>query len=219
MGTTNTDKKYFAFLYKEAIDEALYEWWEKIKNNPSERAILRRCSSPQEVAFLPSYIRLLSVLNRQGLPGFSHDADDEQLSVAAVAGLLAHVRENTGVVPPGCRSNSNAEQPQEEEQTQEEEQYETPESSDTYEQSSRAFGQKIGIDASGKAIVSELRFRRLLQNDDTEARYRAMIRVLRMCNYTVPLLSFAATMLRWDENNTRQQLAFGYYRYSDTNND
>ncbi len=65
---------------------AVIAWWQTVDKNHGDRAELRRCRSPAEVAFVPAFYRL-KMMTPQNL-------DPERL--AAVAGVLSHVE-----IPPG----------------------------------------------------------------------------------------------------------------------
>jgi CRISPR system Cascade subunit CasB len=71
-----------------AVMAAVVRWWAWLNENPRERALLRRCHTPQDVAFTRGYARLRADLLAHG------NVNNEAL--ALVAGVLAHVRENTG---------------------------------------------------------------------------------------------------------------------------
>ncbi len=60
---------------------ATIAWWKTLNENRGDRAELRRCRSPAEVAFVPAFYRL-KMKTPQNL-------DPEKL--AAVAGILSHV--------------------------------------------------------------------------------------------------------------------------------
>jgi len=64
-------------------------WWEGLEQDRGERAALRRASNPTEVVFSPAYHRLFGQIQQQG---FKMRRD----SLAAVAGMSAHVKEDTG---------------------------------------------------------------------------------------------------------------------------
>lgn len=66
-------------------------WWQDLQKRPGERARLRRCHNPVEVAFEPSYHRLVTML------GGTDRVNLER--VAVVAGVLAHVREYDPSMP------------------------------------------------------------------------------------------------------------------------
>lgn len=65
---------------------AVISWWETVDKSRGDRAELRRCRSPAEVAFVPAFYRL-KMMAPQNL-------DPEKL--AAVAGVLSHVEIQSG---------------------------------------------------------------------------------------------------------------------------
>jgi len=65
--------------------DILIAWWKELEKSRGDRARLRRCHSPLEVAFVPAYHRLRWALKKAG------PVNDEQL--ALVAGVLSHVKE------------------------------------------------------------------------------------------------------------------------------
>jgi CRISPR system Cascade subunit CasB len=64
--------------------ETLVQWWKGLEHDRGERAALRRCRSLTEVAFVPSFHRLLRALSQHAR------VDSERL--ALVTGLAAHVK-------------------------------------------------------------------------------------------------------------------------------
>jgi CRISPR system Cascade subunit CasB len=68
------------------ITHAVVAWWETVNDNHGDRAELRRCRSPAEVAFVPAFYRL-KITTLQKL-------DPKRL--AAVAGVLSHVEITPG---------------------------------------------------------------------------------------------------------------------------
>ena len=59
----------------------IMKWWEDLDKQRGDRAELRRCRSPAEVAFVPAFYRLKVMMPE------SVDA----MQLAAVAGVLSHV--------------------------------------------------------------------------------------------------------------------------------
>lgn len=203
--TTGTRTPYFISA---DVTAALKEWYKDLHNNRSgERAELRRCSSPAEAAFSPAYVRLLRSVQKAGL--HSRDSD---LRIASIAGLLAHLRPHDEAPVP------LEEQPETELENEEEVELSDDTTDDADEGTDigiRKFGQVLGANTSNKALLSGLRFRRLLQTQNPEERYRLMIRVIRLIQqqkYKVSPISLALTIYWWEHDNTRQQLAFGYYK-------
>ena len=69
----------------------LTRWWQGLENDKGTRAELRRCDSPEKVMFHPAFPRLC----RQ-LEPFLREEWNWQLRLAAVVGLLSHIRQTTG---------------------------------------------------------------------------------------------------------------------------
>lgn len=67
-------------------------WWEGLQQDNGGRAQLRRCKSPEEVMLEPAFHRLLNrmrgLLESEG----SLPAEESYRRLAAVAGLLSHVK-------------------------------------------------------------------------------------------------------------------------------
>jgi CRISPR system Cascade subunit CasB len=72
--------------------EALYRWWEQLENNKGERAALSRCATITEVLLCPAFYAIAQILEEQG--GFDLRELREREGLAAIVGLLAHVRAN-----------------------------------------------------------------------------------------------------------------------------
>lgn len=194
-------KKAYYYIGEEA-DAAIKKWWHNVHDNPGERALLRRCSTPSEVACSQPFIRLMNALGKKTDPNFR---------IASIAGLLAHLRPVDNAVTDDDtieeRENDGENQG---EQAEEKEHTEKKSSGSGI----RAFGSKLGETSGGKALISGLRFRRFLQANNPDERYRLLVRILRIIRqqgHAISPLSVAATVYWWDNNNTRQQLAFGYY--------
>lgn len=63
---------------------------------------------------------------------------------------------------------------------------------------------------SDKGVLSELRFRRLIQHERHGELMEPMIRVLRMLNKRASVVGLATTLYYWNEI-TRRRLAFAYF--------
>ena len=72
-----------------AIGRELLSWWNGLEDDRGGRAILRRASSPTQIALTAAYQR---VFRRLGGIADIHPQDCERL--AALVGLLAHVKTN-----------------------------------------------------------------------------------------------------------------------------
>lgn len=73
-------------------------------------------------------------------------------------------------------------------------------------------GQLLGNRGSGDngPVLSESRFRRLLQYDEISALYHPMIRVIRFVDHRLPVSEFSNAMYYWGEQQ-KERLAFQYY--------
>lgn len=63
---------------------------------------------------------------------------------------------------------------------------------------------------SKKAVVSDLRFRRLLTIEDRSELFTTMIRIVRLLEGRVNILDLAKSIYWWNER-TKKQLAYDYY--------
>jgi len=67
--------------------EALLVWWKELDNVRGDRAALRHCHNPLEVAFTPAFYRL-----KMRLEPFGAISPDQMNRLAIVAGVLSHVK-------------------------------------------------------------------------------------------------------------------------------
>lgn len=79
----------FLFQAGDISASILRLWWEGLEQDRGERAVLKRASNPTEVVFSPAYHRLFGQIQQQGFRV-------RRESLAAVAGLAAHVKEDIG---------------------------------------------------------------------------------------------------------------------------
>ena len=78
--------KSLSFVSNQDARDALIKWWNGLDNSRGDRAALRRCHNPTEVAFNPAFHRL-----RMKFKPFGYV---NQESLALIAGILSHVRNN-----------------------------------------------------------------------------------------------------------------------------
>ena len=76
-------KKYLTFTTNSEATEVLLEWWRALDVAHGDRAELRRCHSPLNVAFTPAFHRLRMDLWKLGTV---KDGD-----LALIAGVLSHI--------------------------------------------------------------------------------------------------------------------------------
>jgi len=77
---------YLSFVRDSSTSQVLKDWWKSLDDNRGDRAVLRRCRTPFDVALTPAFHRL-----REGLRELGR-VNDEALAI--VAGLASHVKED-----------------------------------------------------------------------------------------------------------------------------
>lgn len=82
------DKPKDAATERPRIGNVARQWWAELENDKGSRAQLRRCSDPTAVFFCAAFHRLA-----RGLGAWS---DKQKGTVAAIAGVLAHVKNDDG---------------------------------------------------------------------------------------------------------------------------
>lgn len=86
----------------EKLDAVVRRWWAALEDRRGDRAELRRCRTPEAVAFHPSYHRLLNDLRRAGLKIPAE-------VVAVIAGVLSQVEtdDRSGTFAAGMAAPQN----------------------------------------------------------------------------------------------------------------
>jgi CRISPR system Cascade subunit CasB len=82
--------KSLSFVSNQDARDVLMDWWKGLDETRGDRAALRRCHNPTEVAFNPAFHRLRMKFKQFGYVN--------QESLALIAGILSHVRNNNGQV-------------------------------------------------------------------------------------------------------------------------
>jgi CRISPR system Cascade subunit CasB len=143
------------------LGKALQKWWGDLQERSGDRAELHRAKTVEDVIILPVFQRACLRFK----PFFQNE-ENWEFRLAAIIGLLAHVRTTTD--------------------------------------------QTLALQMAGNPpIVSELRFRRLIQRDRGEL-YVAMIRVLRMLGNNANLQDMANSVYYWGDR-VKQDWAFAYF--------
>lgn len=144
------------------LGELLQKWWQELQERTGDRAELRRAESIADVILMPVFQRACVRFQP-----FFNDEENWEPRLAAVLGLLAHVR------------HANPEQ-------------------------------SLALQMAGNPpVISELRFRRLLQRDRADL-YLAMIRALRMLGNKANLHDLAASIYFWGDD-VKRRWAFDYF--------
>ena len=166
--------------------QALVEWWQSLESDRGGRAALRRAESPLAIAFCPAYQRLYRRLLWAGMPELS-DFSKERL--AAVCGLLAHVREDYfdkqegDTTATAGRSNEDA----------------LP----------HLVSMMNASHPDERNPVSELRFRRLLESPDTQSLFSGLRRALPLMGSRVDIIALANDVLYWGDR-VKKKWAYNY---------
>ncbi|MFH1113945.1 MAG: type I-E CRISPR-associated protein Cse2/CasB [Pseudomonadota bacterium] len=197
------DKKRIRFHPRSEPGKALKKWHGSLENNRGDRAALRKCASPVDVVFVPAYHALFQDMAEVGKaavetgeiswtwPGLERRLRER---LPAIAGLVALVK---------------ADEPR----TKEEESAANPEEAEAETATTRRnFPKQMGSErtSGGGAVVSGLRFRRLLKCQTPEELYPMLRRTIRLLNNRADLYSLANDVLYWDED-VRKQWAYDYY--------
>ncbi|EIC19434.1 type I-E CRISPR-associated protein Cse2/CasB [Thiorhodovibrio frisius] len=174
------------------VDEVL-DWWRQLvappeTGQPSRRgelAELRRAKNLEEVLFVPAYHRLFYRVSAQG---WAHGP-----SVAAIAGLLAHVKGDTamaGQIP----SDATAQE--------EQRQSKAPDTVAAL----LAAPVKPGLGPR----VSESRFQRLVAIRELPVLYPNLLRIIHLAGDRVPVRDLIQSVRYWNDRQ-RRDWTFRYY--------
>jgi CRISPR system Cascade subunit CasB len=178
-------KIYLKFSHPGAR-ESLLSWWEELDCARGDRAALRHCHNPLEVAFTPAFHRL-----KMRLEPFGSINQDKMVQLAIVAGVLSHVKKNKSAGQESDFRKSFAVQ------------MASPSS-------------KRG--AGKKACVSNMRFRQLLKIEDPDKLFTTMIRLVRLLEGSVDIVSLANGIYWWNDCTkngcTKKEWAYAYYEHA-----
>ena len=160
-------------------------WWRGLSGLPDGKkadlamlANLRRCRKPVEALQCSATFALLARLPKPDWVDSNRYREDR---VAALAVILAHVREDNAV------------------------------------RVARAIGRKT-LSENDSALLSEARFRRLMQTDGPEELLTNMVRLVRHMGGKVNVVDLAHSVLFWGDK-LRRDWAFAYYAASIANPD
>jgi len=174
----------------------VHDWWAQLVKPPEagqpshrgELAELRRCKNLAEVLFVPAYHRLSYRVKPLGWK--------DPISIAAVAGLLAHVKGESG---------------------SQRERLDGPESDDqAASQGNHPEPPKTVAGLCGTPVkpglgprVSELRFQRLVKIKDLHELYPNLLRVIHLAGERVPVADLITSVRYW--NRQRPEWTSRYY--------
>ena len=90
------------FAQHEGRGKVLFDWWKGLDEDRASRAVLRRASSPTEVALPPAYQRMC---RRRGVLDWTEWQQDR---FAVVVGVLAHIKSHDARPPAKAMSQHSA---------------------------------------------------------------------------------------------------------------
>lgn len=80
------------FRSDKAAGEIIAGWWEALQQDTGGRARLRSCRNPEEVMLEPAFHRLLNRIRTLAEKTGEELSDSDLYRLAAIAGLLAHIK-------------------------------------------------------------------------------------------------------------------------------
>lgn len=183
--------------------KVLGKWHVSLGDNRGDRAALRKCASPVDVVFVPAYHTLY-----QDIAGIGKAAVETGKTTWTWPGLERRLRERLPVIA-GLVALVNTE----ERRAKEDEPVAGPGEDRADEAVTRTnLPKQMGTErpSGGGAVVSGLRFRRLLKCQTPEELYPMLRRVIRLLNNRADLYSLASDILYWGEE-VRKQWAYDYW--------
>jgi CRISPR system Cascade subunit CasB len=91
------------------LGKGLRQWWSKLENDRGTRAMLRRCSTLDEVVMSPAYQHFYRYMLACGWPGDAAERQNDKL--AAIAALAAMVKDDDTADLPFRMSEKEFERP------------------------------------------------------------------------------------------------------------
>ena len=168
------------------------DWWKTLTepakpgqaSRRGELAEIRRCKTLAEIHFAAPYQHLFQRVAARGWP--------DRICVAAIAGLLAHVKQDTAAAT-NEESESKAEKA-------------------ALKPSRRTVAALFAEPSKPGAgpRVSELRFQRLVANETVENLYPMLLRVIHLAGNTVPVPDLIQSIRYWGDKK-RRDWTFRYY--------
>ncbi len=177
-------------------------WWRPLvepqepgkRSNRGELAALRRCKNLEEVFFVPAYHGLYF---RVSALDWKH-----RESVAAVAGVLAHVKGDSAQTTGSKPAANHADQPPADQTVDDR-------GTDRPTKKFAAFLASPAKPGLGPR-VSELRFQRLVAIRDLRALYPSLLRVIHLAGDRVPVEDLIRSIRFWSERTGRDWVQHYY---------
>lgn len=151
--------------------KCIINWHDGLNENRGDRARLRRAERPEDLLLTDAFFHFL-----EAMPDESEQWRDNLLVSAAVAGALAHVKQNKQVKSRLFKSKD-----------------------DNSNKRDASFAEQLAtpLEGKGKAPMSELRFQQLQKSKTTEDFYRRILRAIRLLDGNVNIVSLANDIIHW----------------------
>ena len=147
----------------------LKRWHHWLDDNRGDRARLRRAEGPEDILLTDAFFNFLNRMPERWRE------NNPMLTSAAVAGLLAHVKEDRQTLSKGF-------QPKDENKPKK----------------MASFAEQLATPARGeKSPMSELRFQQLQKSPTTDDFYRRILRAIRLLDGKVNISSLANDIIHW----------------------
>ncbi len=159
--------KYKFLSFEE--QKALQHWHLRLNDNRGNRARLRRAERPEDILLTDAFFNFV---NR--MPD-SWRENNTMLTSAAVAGLLAHVKEDSQTLSKSL-----------------------PPKDENKPKKMASFAEQLATPVKRKKPpMSELRFQQLQKSRTTDEFYRHMLRAIRLLDAKVNIISLANDIIQW----------------------
>jgi len=167
-------RRYY-FLTSAEI-KALQNWHHWLNDNRGDRARLRRAERPEDILLTGAFFHFLNRIPE------SWRENNPMLTSAAVAGLLAHVKEDRQTLSKGFQPKDENKQ-----------------------KKMASFAEQLATpDKSKKPPMSELRFQQLQKSRTTDDFYRRVLRAIRLLDGKVNIPSLANDIIHWHQEFDHQ---------------
>lgn len=159
--------KYDFLSFEE--QKALQRWHHWLDDNRGDRARLRRAERPEDILLTDAFFHFLQQMSE------TWQEKHPMFTSAAVAGLLAHVKEDRQTLSKGFQPKDENKQ-----------------------KKMASFAEQLATrDKSKKPPMSELRFQQLQKSRTTDDFYRRVLRAIRLLDGKVNIPSLTNDIIHW----------------------
>jgi CRISPR system Cascade subunit CasB len=154
----------------------LKRWHHWLDNNRGDRARLRRAEGPEDILLTDAFFNFLNLMPE------SWRENNPMFTSAAVAGLVAHVKEDRQILSKGFQPKDK-----------------------NKPKKMASFAEQLATPGkSKKPPMSELRFQQLQKSRTTSDFYRGVLRAIRLLDGKVNISSLANDIIHWHQEFDNQ---------------